>query len=91
MPFHYHSDPGLGNKAKKVKQKHRMTRHLDTDWISSKIKGHGGSWQYDYYNGLATIGHIGSTGKLKIAWYNFLLYLRYLKRRFKNDRNYTGQ
>jgi len=88
MPFHYHSWPRPGNRAKKVKQKHRL-RHIDHDWIYSKIGGHGGSYGWDHIYGRAWIAHIGSRSKLKIAWYNLILYLKWLNRRIKNDRDYT--
>ena len=58
-----------------------FVEHVDKEWIMEKISGHGGSYSYDRPDGIVRIGYIGSTGKLKIHFYNFLLFVRFLKRK----------
>lgn len=57
--------------------------HVDDQWISEKIRGHGGGYRYSRTDGLAQIIFIGSTGRLKILWYNIQLFARFLRRRLK--------
>lgn len=57
--------------------------HIDGEWISSKIDGHGGSYGFSSTKGLVTIGYIGHKNRLQVLGYNIILYLKYLKRNIK--------
>lgn len=55
--------------------------HIDNDWISRKINGHGGG----YYTkggpkGLAILTYIGDKKFYHIWYYNVILFVRYIKR-----------
>jgi hypothetical protein len=57
--------------------------HRDRDYIMSKIKRHGASFVYNDNDSLAIITWIGSTPKIKIFYYNIILWLKYVKRNIK--------
>jgi len=57
--------------------------HIDKEWISSKIDGHGGSYGFTTTTGPVQIDYIGSTSKWKVFGYNITLYLRWIKRSLK--------
>ncbi len=67
-----------------------FVEHVDKEWIMEKIGGHGGAYSYDRPDGIVRIGYIGSTGKLKIHFYNFLLLIRFLKRKIAERRSKRG-
>ena len=60
--------------------------HVDYDWISKKIGGHGGTYSCYTNTGIIRIGYIGSTSKIKVFWYNVILFFKYLKRKFGGKR-----
>jgi hypothetical protein len=64
-----------------VSSDYKHVDHIDNDWILNKIGSHGGSHSYSSPSGLARIGYIGSTGKLKIWYYNLILLFKYIKRK----------
>ena len=75
------------NNMKKIKrnrrhQVSRYNRHIDTDWILSKVGD--GSSGYVYYtsarHGIAYIRYIYGVNKVRVYYYNIILYLRYIKR-----------
>lgn len=57
-----------------------MKIHADDKWINSKGGSGGYSYSYNSVNGLAQIGYIYGKSKLRIAYYNFILLLRYIGR-----------
>jgi hypothetical protein len=57
--------------------------HIDYPWIQSKIDGHGGSCHYNYKYGLVTIGYIGSTCRLKVWYYNLIIFGKYILRQLR--------
>lgn len=63
----------------------QWTPHVEEDWIHSKIKGQGGGHRFSNPKGLVVIFYIGSTSKLKIFYYNIILWFKYLKRLIKGE------
>lgn len=55
--------------------------HIDSEWIESKFKGRSGAWGYNSIYGLARIDYIYKVNKLKIFYYNCVLFIKFLKRR----------
>lgn len=55
--------------------------HVDYDWITKKIDGHGGAYSYDSPDGKVTICSIFGKNRIQIFWYNLILYWKYLKRK----------
>lgn len=82
---HYHRPHHSQKKSIKIfpKKGKDFIPHEDILWINSKIGGHGGSYNYNSINGLATIYYIGNKNKLQVLWYNIILYFKFLKRRKK--------
>ena len=68
-----------------------MRLHIDDEFITEKIDGHGGNYTYNNYTGRVIIHSIGGICKAKIIWYNIELFLRYLNRKFRVKRwRYDG-
>lgn len=59
--------------------------HKDNEWIKSKMQGRSGCYGYNKINGPARIGYIYKKSKLVVFYYNVVLFVRYLKRKIKND------
>ena len=74
------------DKKAKASAARKYIEHVDKEWIMEKIGGHGGSYSYDRPDGIVRIGYIGSIGKMKIRFYNFLLFIRFLKRKIAERR-----
>ncbi|MCI8654390.1 MAG: hypothetical protein HFJ48_00725 [Clostridia bacterium] len=55
--------------------------HKDQEWIESKMNGRSGCYGYDNIKGPAKIGYIYKVNKIKIIYYNIILFIRYLKRK----------
>lgn len=53
-------------------------------WISDKINGHGGAY---YMNdlGLWHIDYIGSTSSIKVAFYNVMLFFKFITKVTRKD------
>lgn len=64
-------------------KKKKIANHVDSDWINKKINGKGGCFSYNTAKGRARISYIGGTSKLKIAYYNFILLIKAIKRKYK--------
>ena len=58
-----------------------VKEHIDTAWISERIGGHGGSFSYAKPDGIVRIRYIGGKPKIVIWFYNFLLLMRYCRRK----------
>lgn len=60
-------------------------RRQDKRWVD-KLAGYGtefrGCSTTYHKSGRTSIGYIGSTSKLKVCWYNVILFIRWLNRRF---------
>ncbi len=59
--------------------------HKDNEWIKSKMQGRSGCYGCNKINGPARIGYIYKKSKLVVFYYNVVLFVRYLKRKIKND------
>lgn len=57
--------------------------HKDSKWIKSKMGGRSGCYGYNKINGPARIGYIYKVNKIKIIYYNIILFLRYLERKVR--------
>lgn len=57
--------------------------HIDREWITDKIDGHGGGYVYRSTTGLAKIAWIGRKNKMHVMWYNLILCVKYIKRIIK--------
>jgi hypothetical protein len=64
-----------------------MALHVDFDWINRKIGTHGGIYHFDSENGLARIGYIGSTSRIKVFGYNVILFFKYILRKWRQKSN----
>lgn len=53
-------------------------------WISDKINGHGGAYSMNDL-GLWHIDYIGSTSSIKVAFYNIILFLKFIIKPFRKD------
>lgn len=60
--------------------------HIDNEWISERIAGHGGAYYYNSLDGLARISFIGSKPKRVIWVYNLQLLRRYIKRKMRRKK-----
>lgn len=60
-----------------------IPNHVDAEWISERIGGHGGAYRYTTPESLALITYIGSTPKIMILRYNLWLIHRYIKRKLR--------
>ena len=63
-----------------IKEARPIKMHVDDEWISKKIDGHGGSYGCNDINGLARIGYIGHKNSYQVFGYNVILFFKYLKR-----------
>lgn len=59
-------------------------KHPDEEWISNKTNGHCGMWSCNGINTIAKIGSIYGKNKIQIFYYNMLLKIRYIHRKYKN-------
>jgi hypothetical protein len=57
--------------------------HIDYPWIKDKIDGHGGSCHYNSKYGTVSIGYIGSTSRVKVWYYNLILFGKYVLRQLR--------
>ena len=73
---------GIGKMSRRRKRR-KSPAHVDSEWISERIGGHGGSYDYNKPDGIVKIHHIGSTPKRVIWLYNLQLLLRYFKRKLR--------
>lgn len=53
-------------------------------WISDKINGHGGIYSVNDL-GLWHIDYIGSTSSAKVAFYNIILFFKFIAKPFRKD------
>lgn len=58
-----------------------LKEHIDKEWISERIGGHGGSFSYTKPDGIVRIGYIGGKPKIVIWFYNLQLLMRYIRRK----------
>ena len=59
-------------------------KHKDSEWIKEKMQGRSGCYGYNK-NGLSKIEYIYQKSKLTVFYLNIILFVRYLKRKIKND------
>lgn len=59
--------------------------HKDSEWIKVKMQGQSGCYGYNKIDGPAKICYIYKKNKLLIFYYNIVLFIKYLKRKIKND------
>jgi len=55
-----------------------MKKHIDDEWITKKIDGHGGAYMCNSINGLVVIGYIGHKNRIQVFGYNIILFFKYL-------------
>lgn len=58
-------------------------RHIDKDWIDDKFTGRSGACEYNGTTGYCKIEYIWQVPKIKIFYYNIILWIRYVKRNIK--------
>jgi hypothetical protein len=75
----------------KLKRKHwqEYPSHIDIDWMNSKVNGHGAcfTWRNGRYDGWARITWIYGKSWYKLAWYNLILWCKYIKRKARVRRD----
>lgn len=65
-------------------KKEKLQMHADEEWINKKGKGKGHGFSYDgTKNGRAKIFYMCSANRLQIVYYNFILLLKYIYRKYK--------
>lgn len=65
--------------------------HIDHDWISKRVNGHGACYSYNSSNGLVFISWIYGVGRLRVFWYNIQLFFRYMKRQCAGKEENKGE
>lgn len=65
--------------------------HIDHDWISKRVNGHGACYSYNSSNGLDFISWIYGVGRLRVFWYNIQLFFRYMKRQCAEKEENKGE
>jgi hypothetical protein len=62
------------------KRKRGIISHVDSEWCHKKINGRGGSLIHKGRYGLLRFGYIGGEKKIKVFYYNCILFIKYLRR-----------
>ena len=66
--------------------------HIDHDWISKRVNGHGACYSYNSSNGLAFISWIYGVGRLRVFWYNIQLFFFSIhEKTVCRERRYRGK
>lgn len=62
-------------------KKRAVKTHVDNEWISDRIAGHGGGYSYNNPDGRVKLIFICGKPKIVIWLYNLQLLYRYIKRK----------
>lgn len=58
----------------------RHKNHVDCGWLNKKIGNSSAAYSYSSIDGMLLVHRIYGKSRIKILWYNFILFIRYLMR-----------